>query len=379
MVAEATVIVWVLIGADRDVSDASVGLLIACATLPQIALAPWVGRRADVTARPARLLAALIVVGGTGLTIVGAGLGSAPFAVLVAGAALVAVSQPAMTGALSGIATRARHSPTFEAWDAASYGGAAIGAQLLVAVAVAVWTSDAALVAIVALALAATAGVGALPLPTVPDRHARRADIRTVLRSIADDRSLRAITILTTLSMSAFGGVAIAAVDIAERTGRDGDAGSQLVLAMAIGAGVGSVVCIRIRPPVAPLRQAVLSVCVLAVAFGLAAAAWWPVAIVAFAVAGFADAPLLVATFAIRNRRGPAPIRASIYTVSASMKVAATALGAVGVGLLVDRTDGPAAVGALALAQLVALGSCAISLRFPERAEGPWEPATARQ
>ena len=360
LVAEGTTIAWVLVGSDHDISDSSIGLLIAAATFPQIVIAPWVGRRADRSTRPAFLLAALVAVGAVGLGAVGVGLGSVPLGMLAVAAVLVAFSQPAMMGALSGLAARATRAATFEAWDAASYGGAAIGAQLLVVVAVAVAGPRAAVVALVVLAAGAAVAIARLPLPPVQAPHVHGSATRSIVRVIASDRWLRSITVLTTVSMSAMGGVALVAVDLAERSGRDTDAAGQLVLAMAIGAVCGSVVCIRLRPPTRPMRRAASSVVALGIAFTAAASGVWPVCLVAYFAAGAADAPLLVSTFTIRNRRTPDAMRASLYTVSASLKIGATALGAVGIGALLDATTGAEGAFALAALQLIALVGCGL-------------------
>src|SRR5918993_1364683 len=132
MVAEATTITWVLVGVDREVGEAAIGVLVACATFPQILLAPWIGHLADRSERPAVLLAVLTGVGALGFAGIGIGLGTVPVGVLGLAAVLVALGEPAMMGALSGIASRSVDTHRFEAWDAASYGGAAIGAQLVI-------------------------------------------------------------------------------------------------------------------------------------------------------------------------------------------------------------------------------------------------------
>ena len=173
------------------------------------------------------------------------------------------------------------------------------------------------------------------------------------------------MTVLTTISMSAFGGLALVAVDLAEHHGRDSAAASRLVLAMAVGAVVGSLVWTRFAPPRRPLRSALVSVAIVGLAFGTCAVASWWVCMGAFLVAGAADAPLLVATFAVRNRRSPAHLRASVYTLSASLKIAATSVGAVAIGVLVDVRDGLSGALTLAALQFVALGACVANRRAP--------------
>ena len=360
LVAEGTTIAWVLVGSEHDVADSSIGLLLAAATFPQIVIAPWVGRHADSSARPALLLAGLVAVGAVGLGAVGLGLGSVPIGLLMVAAILVAFSQPAMMGALSGLAARATRAATFEAWDAASYGGAAIGAQLLVVAVVAISGPTAAVGALVVLAGLAAIAFARLPLPPAATPAAGGSAVKSIFRVIGADRWLLSVTVLTTVSMSAMGGVALVAVDLAERTGRAADAGGQLVLTMAIGAVCGSIACIRLRPPDRPLRRAALSVAAIGATFAAVASGVWPICLVAFFVAGAADAPLLMSTFTIRNRRTPDAVRASLYTVSASLKIGGTALGAVGVGALLDATAGAEGAIALAVIQVIALVGCGL-------------------
>jgi hypothetical protein len=181
------------------------------------------------------------------------------------------------------------------------------------------------------------------------------------VRAIVRDRQLLSMTILTTLSMAAFGGAALTAVDLAEHRGHGAEAGSQLVLAMAVGAVAGAGLWTRLPPPSRPDRMAVASVVVLTGALTLASAGSWLVCIVAFAIAGFADAPLLVATFATRNARSPDEVRATVYTISASLKLASSAIGAVAVGFVASTRPGHAAALMMAALQLTALGGYALA------------------
>ena len=395
MVAEGTAIALVLVGTDRGLGTAALGALVACWTLPQVLTAPFVGTIADRAAHPARLLGGLVALGAVGLAALGAGLGSVSIALLAVVAALISLAEPALMGALSGIATRSA-GPRFEAWDALSYGSAGICVQVLVGAVTAASGPASALGALVVLGAVAALLVGSLPLrgatevdgrdrvheatiagrgnPGAPDgaddgdrvsrrrvRSERTGGARAALALIRRDRDLRSMTVLTTISMSAFGGVALVAVDLAEQHERSSASGSQLVLAMALGALVGSLAWTRLPAPPRPMRTAAVSVAVVGVAFAATALVGWYGCLVAFAIAGLADAPLLVSTFATRNRRSPASVRASVYTVSASLKIAATSLGAVAAGLLVGLRGGVSGPLTLAVIQVVALGAFAVS------------------
>ena len=366
MVAEGTAITLVLLGTDRDLDSAALGVLVACWTLPQVLTAPFVGTVADRALHPARLLGGLIALAAIGFAALGAGLGSVPIAVLGAVAALISLAEPALMGALSGIATRTA-GPRFESWDALSYGSAGICAQALVGVVAAVSGPALALAVLVALG-----GVAAILVATLPLRGASPAEehhahapaetgARKAISLIWRDPELKSMTILTTLSMSAFGGLALVAVDLAEHHGRPAADGSHLVLAMAVGAVLGSLAWTRLPSPERPTRTAAASVAVIGIAFATSAVGSWPWCIAAFAVVGVADAPMLVATFASRNRRSPASVRASVYTVSASLKIAATSAGAVAAGLLLGWQSGVSGPLTLAAFQLVSLVAFAAS------------------
>jgi hypothetical protein len=383
MVAEATAITLVLVGDERGLGTASLGVLVAAWTLPQVLTAPLIGGWADRSLRPSLLLAGLIAVGGIGIGAVGAGLGTVPLVALAAVAILISLSEPATMGALSGIATRsARPGTGFEAWDAVSYGAAAIAALAMVSASVAIGDPGTTLVLLVGLAAVAALLVARLPLQAAgeADRGLTRSGPWAAMRVMFDDRDLRSMTVLTTISMSAFGGLALVAVDLAEHHGKDSAAASRLVLAMAIGAVVGSLVWTRVAPPARPLRVALVSVAVVGLAFATSALGSWWVCMGAFLVAGVADAPLLVATFAVRNRRSPAHLRASVYTLSASLKIAATSVGAVTIGVLVGVRAGMSGPLTMTALQLVALGACLAIRRLPVAppAGSPVAPAGLR-
>ena len=355
VVTEATAITLVLLGTDRGVSERSLGILVACWTLPQVLTAPFVGSLADRARRPARLLAALVAVGAAGIGAIGAGLGVVPLTVLCAVSAMISLAEPAIMGGLSGIATRSAGTVAgFSQWDAVSYGSAGIAAQAVVSLSASLSSPAVTVVLVVSMGALAVVLIGRLPLRPAAAHHER---VRTahVMQLLFGDRELRSMTVLTTLALSAFGGLALAAVDLAEHLGRDAESGSQLVLALAIGSVVGSLITTRLPTPADPLRVAAACVAVIGAAFGLSAIASWPVALALFVVAGLADAPLLVATFTSRSRRSPDGARASVFTVAASLKIAATSIGALAVGFVVGTAGGGSGVVTLAVIELVAL------------------------
>jgi predicted MFS family arabinose efflux permease len=361
IVTEATAITLVLLGTERGIDERRLGVLVACWTLPQLVTAPIVGSLADRSRRPATLLAALVLVGGLGIGAVGAGLGVVPLAALCAVSALISLAEPAIMGGLSGLASRsAAGVGGFSQWDAVSYGAAGISAQLVVSVSAALTTPAVTLWLVVAMAAIATVLVSQLPLRAATTEH-EPVDIARVVRLLFGDRELRSITVLTTIALSAFGGLALASVDLAEHLGRRSTDGSRLVLALAIGSVAGSLITTRIATPAHPLRTAAVSVATIGICFGLAAVSAWPIALCLFATAGVADAPLLVATFASRTRRSPDEARASVYTVAASLKIAATSIGALAVGFVTASAGGGSGVATLAAIEAVALAAFGVT------------------
>jgi len=377
-VVEAAAITFVLVGTERGVSGEQLGVLVACTAAPQVLTAPWLGARLDASRRPSATLATMAVVIGAGVALIGAGLGQAPILAVYAVAVVWSIAEPGIMGGLSGIASRsARPGGRLEAWDAVSYGGAAIVGQALVAIVTLVSTAAAVIVVLVVLAVLAALAITRLPLrPPVPATDAVQVDVsadrgpavRAALRLMAADRELRSITVLTTISMSAFGGLALAAVGFARHTGRPAESASVLVLSLAIGALVGSLGVTRLASPPAPLRAATVAVAVVGVSFALSAIGPWWLAVAAFFVAGVADGPLLVSTFTMRTARTPDDLRASVYTTAASLKIAGTALGAVVVGLVADDDGGRAGMVVLAGGQALALVALAVTQLVGRRA-----------
>ena len=358
-VVEAAAITFVLIGTARGVSGRELGILVACTSAPQIVTAPWLGARLDASRHPGRTLAVMAAAVGGGVGLIGAGLGRAPILAVYTVAVAWSVAEPAIMGGLSGIASRStRPDGRIEAWDAVSYGGAAIVGQALVAGVTLAGSPTTVVVVLVVITAGAATAIIRLPLRppasgSTPGRGRRAAG--AALRLMLEDRHLRSMTVLTTISMSAFGGLALAAVGLAQHTGRPAEAGSQLVLALAIGALAGSLAATRAGVSAAPMRWAASSVAVVGVAFAISTLGPWWLAIAGFALAGAADGPLLVATFAQRTARTPAELRASVYTMAASLKIAGTALGAMLVGEFAERGGGTAGVLVLAGAQVLAL------------------------
>jgi predicted MFS family arabinose efflux permease len=165
------------------------------------------------------------------------------------------------------------------------------------------------------------------------------------------------VTMVTAISLSV---VTLAALVLGpELTGRPA-AGATLVAVWGLGSLVGSLVVtwrpIRREPEVSTATH----VMVIAVALVLCAVSptyvW---ALVAFTVAGIANAPFVAATFAARSSYAPSAARAQVFVSVAGLKVAAAAAGTALGGLALARFTPPVvialAAGATACAALAAV------------------------
>ncbi|MDY7099977.1 MAG: MFS transporter, partial [Actinomycetota bacterium] len=80
----------------------------------------------------------------------------------------------------------------------------------------------------------------------------------------------------------------------------------------------------------------------------------WAGVLVAAAVFGVWDGPLLVGTYAVRAGHGPPGAVASVFTVAASLKLGAASIGALAGGYLLDGRATAAGLVAIGVAHLAA-------------------------
>jgi hypothetical protein len=352
-VSEAASVALVLVGRDRGLASGLVGVVLAARTLPQIATGPFIGTLLDRSRRPHCAVGVAAAVAGVLAGLAVAGIGRWPLGVVIALVAAEALCEPALAGGLSGLATRGEHSAATESWDAVAYMVAGVGAPAAVTLALRGGGSGAATAAVVAMAaigaaLLPSAGLRASPV-TIHRQRARRA-----LTAIVRNRPLLATTVATTCSMAAFGGLSIAAVALAEHLGRPSDDGGILVTVLAIGALAGSLMWTRARPFARPEQSALVIIALVGAAFALSLVPYWYAALIGFFLAGALDGPLLVATFAARTRFSGDEERATVYTIGASVKTAAMAVGAILVGTAVRSRPSTAGVVTIVALQAVA-------------------------
>jgi hypothetical protein len=288
-------------------------------------------------------------------------IGHAPVGVALGLCVVVAFAEPTFSGGISAAADRTLTGDaarSVHAWDSFSYNVAGLLAPALVAVTVAV--SDAA-VAAAALASAVVLGaVTSLGLRTEPvgrhdDAAPARLGIRSALATIWRSPPLRAVTVATTLAYVGTGGLTFAAVAGARAAERTPDDAGQLFTVLAIGGLAGSWLMTRRAAPDRPEQMVAHTLVAMGVVLSVMAATdWWAAMLVGAALIGLLDGPLLVGLFAARIAGASAEVRATVFTVGASAKLGASALGAILGGQLLGGRATTAGFALVGLAHLAA-------------------------
>ena len=310
------------------------GLLAAGLTAPHL-LGPWLARHLDRARDGRTLLAASFAVYGLALATGAVLLGRAsPW--LVALPVLVAgTCGPLLTGGLSSrlagiVGPDHRTQRRAEGWDALSYGMGGTAGPAAVAGLAAVATPLGALLtlcaaAVVAGALTLTLPRGARPTD-VPDGDA--LSVRAALRLMVARGPLRRVSVATLLTAISLGGVSVVAVTFGAGLSDEPAAGAALVAAFGLGNLAGSLVLTAFPLHGEPERLTVRHVALMAAAFGACAIAPnYPVALIAFGVAGASNAPFFTATLAARSEYSPSGARAQIFVSLAGLKVAMSSAG----------------------------------------------------
>jgi hypothetical protein len=352
--SEGLALAVVLDVADRGGSVAFAGVLLALATLPQIVTGPLGGAALDATTRPGRVLAIACVAGAAAIGALAWAGSAGPVAIVAA--LVLAGSDPILTGGLSATFTRwadAARVPThaISAWDGVAYNVAGVAGPLLVTVVAATAGSTAALVTLAALVVPAAALVWADPPPPPGEAHPGLR-VTAALRAMWANRPLRAVTVASTVENGALGSLTIAMVAAAAAHGHAAEAAGTVLTVRAVAALAGSLVLTRYGRSIAAHTLVLASIAASGtglVAMGIVP--WW--ALVGLGgVVGLADGPVLVGTYRARAEGSPAGLRASVFTVGASIKLAASSGGALVAGLaLADQASaaGLAALGATSL------------------------------
>ena len=311
-----------------------VGALLATGFTAPHLLGPWAARRLDAARDGRALLGAAIGAYAVLLAAAAVALGRAPLAVPVALVVAAGACGPLLTGGLSsrlgGLAAAAeRAQRRAVGWDAVSYGVAGTAGPALVALLAATTAPRAAVLGLAACALAGALLTLTLPAAQAAARPQDAVRVRETLRILLARGPLRRVatmTLATSMSTAALGSV-IAAL-LGEELTRHAGAGAALAAAFGLGSLAGSL-AVTARPITGdPDRRTAFWVW--AVAATLAAAAAAPAyapALVAFALAGAANAPFFAATLAARGAYAPPGARAQVFVTLAGAKVAAGSAG----------------------------------------------------
>ncbi|MEU7610253.1 MFS transporter [Micromonospora sp. NPDC049204] len=310
------------------------GLLATCLTAPHLLgplLARWLDRAEDGRGR----LAVGFVTYAAAVAAAGLLLGRVPVGVPVALLIAAGACGPLVTGGLSSrlaalLAPDERAQRRGQGWDAVTYGIGASAGPAVVATLAALVGPRMSLVGLGAATLLAAALVGTLP-PRVPARDSPARvgpPARGALRAVLGPGPLRRVTGVTTVAALTGGAISVLAVALAADLGRQTVSGA-LLAAVYGGGNLAAALLVTAFPLTgAPERLTVRWAALGAVGIALCAAVpSFPLAVVAFALAGAATAPLFAATLAARSAYAPDAVRAQVFVSTAAIKVAAASLG----------------------------------------------------
>src|SRR4051794_10913144 len=318
------------------------GLTIAAATFPTIITGPVVGAWLDRTRhRRMAFLASPVILGAVmiGYLLAAHHVPGWFFIVL---AFIGGLPSPVRTGGFSGLIPTVVPEPVLPrayGLEAASYNIAGIAGPAAAGAIAGALSASWAIAGTMVVAVAAVAVIAQVPItPGVPTAG------RPLKRMLGDglallwrDRPLRAVSVATTISQGAFGLVVVAFPLLADELHHKRAVGGLLFSVFAVGALVGSLIysklATRLRDePVIYVMLVLFGLCLAAVG----AAPNLRVALVASAVAGVVDGPLLAATLNLRQRVAPEHLRTQVFTTAASLKIGAFAIGSAFAGFAAD-------------------------------------------
>jgi predicted MFS family arabinose efflux permease len=341
------------------------GLLVAALTAPHL-LGPVVARRLDAVADARPALGAAFVTYAGGLAAATWSLGNLPLPVTLLLVAVAGSAGPLLTGGLSSqlggiVGGGERTQRRADGWDAISYGVAGTAGPAAVALLATLVDPRPALFAVCALVLLAAAVTLGLP---APERDAAPVEaparLRNALTLVARSGPLRRVTYATMATSFAGAALGLLAVSLGAQLAHRHGAGALLATVFGLGNLLGSLVVTGYPLRGEPERLTTWTVAAIAVAYALCAVVpTYPLAVVAFALAGAANAPFVTATLAARAVYAPEGSRAQVFVSVAGLKVAAGAVGSALAGSLLAsigaRTllGAGAAVAALAAAATV--------------------------
>jgi MFS family permease len=329
----------VLLGLDRTGSTAFSGALVAALLVPHVLAAPLVGGLADRVRRRRAFHSSGLLLFGSSLALCGWLAGWLPPAVVLFIAAVGGCAGPLVSGGLTGLLrdlvpedrlTRAY------SLDAMSYNLAGICGPALVGLLAAAFGSGPATLAIAVSAMAGGATVFALPLADRKRRGTSASMVDTLRRTgvLWRDRTLRAVTVATSLGQAGTGGLPLAVALLTTSLGAASTSGA-ILAAYAAGGLVGSL-CYARLPVGADVPERVVMACLVAIGVPIALT---PVlhnvamVVTAFVLAGLFTGPLTTALLLTRDRLTPPDVHAQVFAVGAGLKTTAAAAGSAAAGM----------------------------------------------
>jgi MFS family permease len=346
----------VLLALDRGSGVGLGGALVAGFLAPHILAAPAVGALADhVRQRKTLHLAALLIV-ASALAGCAVSVGRVPAAVSVLIAVVGGCAGPLITGGMSSLPALmlpARMLPQAYSADGATYNIGSVAGPAVAAVAASAWNAQTAVLLLAGFILASAAMLATLPVPDGAARpdgatdDAEGASLANFGRGLAvmwHSRTLRVVTVASTVSQLGAGSMPIVAALLAARYG-DAHRAGLLLSTYAVAGLVGAL--LNAWRPFAAARPDLLAALSL-VGTGVPLAAVTLVHSLAastalFALAGLAAGPFIASLLNVRQQHSPDAYRTQIFMVAAGLRSAVGAVGAavagsiagIGVGRLV--------------------------------------------
>lgn len=364
----------VLLALQRTHSPAAAGLIVGGYTLPALVSGPLLGAWLDRTGRrKVALIGNQLVLASSMLGLV-ATLGRAPLGWSVAIVAAAGVTLPLTSAGFTSLIPHLvapASLPRANTLDAVSFNGSAVLGPAVAGTLAAATSPTLAVVVTAIIAVAAVPATLVLRLPVRGTGHAAAslwATVRAGTRVMFRTPPLRAGTIATIGSMAGLGMFAVGFPLFAVRLGARAETGGALWGALEAGGLVGAFAATWLLARVAPERVIIYGTAL----FGVAIASWSlarsiTVAVVLVAIGGVVSGPLLVATFALRQRYTPHNLLAQVSTAGASLKIGAYAVGSTVGGWLIP---GIGALAAIVVAAGVHLAAAATGY-LAARAQSP--------
>ncbi|TDD22178.1 MFS transporter [Kribbella turkmenica] len=339
------------------------GLLAAGLTAPHL-LGPVVAKRLDQARDSRRYLFAAFMLFGCALAAAAFLLGRVPLPFVVLMTVVAGTCGPVLTGGISsrvadltGPDQRARRRG--EGLDVLSYSTAAICGPAGVAALAAATNPLTALAVLGAAAVLAAFLALTLPPSTADDGNPKvAASVRSVLTMLIRNGPLRRVNYATMFTAISNGSLPVVAVILAVHLTGRATGGATMMAFLGVGSLAGAVLLTLFPLRGEPDRLTTRYVALVGIATALCALPTnYPLALLAFAFVGFANAPFGTATFAARSEYAPPAARTQVFVTMASLKIAAASAGSALAGVLTSLGPRGLPLAAAAVVVLAALGT----------------------